>query len=87
MASLALAVTLILLSLILIGPLSYIISSFDWMPLLIKYLLAICCIALGLWSIFIPMPLFQILGLVNLGIGIKILVKPIKKELKVDKPE
>ena len=87
MASLALVVALIFLSLILIGPLSYLISLFDWMPTIVKYLLALCCCAAGLWAIFVPVPLFKILGLMNLAIGIKILTKPSKKELKLDKVE
>lgn len=79
MASLALIVSLIFLSLIIIGPLSYIISSFDWVPKILKYLLAIICIVVGLWAIFIPVPLFKVLGLVNFSIGLKLTLGANKK--------
>jgi hypothetical protein len=79
MASLAIIVVLIFISLILIGPLSYIISLFEWMPNLIKYFFAIVCISIGLWALFIPVPLFKILGMVNFCIGIKIVLETNKK--------
>lgn len=80
MASLALIVSLIFLSVLIIGPLSYLISCFSWMPKLIVWLLAILTIIIGLWSIFIPVPLFRILGLMDLAIGLKILFgKPPKQ--------
>jgi hypothetical protein len=75
MASLALIISLIFLSLIIIGPLSYIICSFDWTPKLLKYFLAIFCMIVGLWAIFIPVPLFKILGLINFSIGLKLTLK------------
>ena len=59
MASLALIVSLIFLSLITLGPLSYIVSKFNCIPNLLKYLLGILCGAIGLWAIFIPVPLFK----------------------------
>ena len=79
MASLALIVSLIFLSSILIGPLSYILSLFSWMPKFIKYLLAIVCIVCGAWALFIPVPLFRILGLVDFCIGLKIGLETNKK--------
>jgi hypothetical protein len=87
MASLALIAGLIFLLLIFVGPFSYIICLFSWIPNLIKYLLGIICIGIGLWAIFIPVPIFQMLGLVNLAIGLKILLRGTKKELKLDKVE
>jgi hypothetical protein len=72
MASLALIVSLIFLSLIIIGPISYILCCFNWMPRYIKYLLGLSCISIGLWALVIPVPLFKILGLINFAIGIKI---------------
>jgi len=79
MASLALIVSLIFLCVLIIGPLSYFISSFEWIPKPIKYLLGLSCTAIGLWAIFIPVPLFKVLGLVNFSIGLKILLAPNKK--------
>ena len=76
MASLALVVSLIFLSLIIIGPITYILASFSWMPNLVKYLLGLVCSLIGLWAIFIPVPLFKIFGLVNFSIGIKVLLAP-----------
>lgn len=72
MASLALVVSLIFLSLIILGPISYMVCSFEWIPKFIKYLLAILCMVVGMWAIFIPVPLFRILGMVNFAIGLKI---------------
>lgn len=79
MASLALIVSLIFLSLIIIGPLSYIVCSFDWVPKLLKYLLAIVCMIIGLWAIFIPVPLFKVLGIANFAIGLKLTLGANKK--------
>lgn len=79
MASLAIIVSLIFLSLILIGPLSYILSLFGWMPMPIKYFFAILCVIIGLWAIFIPVPLFRILGIINFLIGLKIVLETNKK--------
>lgn len=79
MASLALIVSIIFLSLIILGPLSYIVSKFNCIPNTIKYLLGILCGAIGLWAIFIPVPLFRILGLINFSIGIKIILDTNKK--------
>jgi hypothetical protein len=80
MFSLALVVMFIFLSLLFIGPASYLLSSFVWMPSLIKWLLAISCIFVGGWACFIPVPLFRILGLLNIGIGIKIILDSSKKK-------
>jgi len=71
-ASLALVVSLIVISLIVLGPISYILCSFSWMPKLIKYLLALMCLFVGVWALFIPVLFIQILGFVNLSIGLKI---------------
>lgn len=72
MASLALLVSLIVISLIIIGPISYILCSLSWIPKFIKYLLALICIGLGIWALIIPVPFLKILGLLNLSIGLKI---------------
>jgi hypothetical protein len=79
MASLAIIVSLIFLCLVLIGPLSYILSLFGWMPNLIKYILSIICMIVGLWAVFIPVPLFRILGIINFLIGLKIVLETNKK--------
>jgi len=73
MASLALLITIIFLCVLIIGPISYLLSLFSWMPKIIKWLLALCCILIGGWSLFMPLPLFRILGLIDLAIGLKII--------------
>jgi hypothetical protein len=80
MASLALIVSLIFLSVLIIGPLSYLISCFSWMPKLIIWLLAALTIFIGLWALFIPVPLFRILGLIDLAIGLRILMTKPEKQ-------
>lgn len=72
MAGLALIVSLIFISLIIIGPASYFLSLVNCIPQFIKYLLSLLCIAVGLWALFVPVPLFRILGLINFSIGLKI---------------
>ena len=74
MASLALIVSLIVISLIILGPMSYVLCSFSWMPKFIKYSLALVCIGVGIWAILIPVPFLKILGLLNLAIGLKIVL-------------
>lgn len=80
MASLALLVSLIILSLIVIGPITYILCSLSWMPDLLRYLMGIACAGIGLWAIFIPVPLCRILGLINFSIGVKVLLAPKNKK-------
>jgi hypothetical protein len=79
MGSLAVVVSIILLCLILLGPITYVISSIGIVPKVIKYLLGIIDVGIGIWALFIPVPMMRILGLVNLSIGIKILLDGNKK--------
>lgn len=74
MAGLALVVCVIFLSLLILGPLSYILCSFYWVPKFIKYLLSIVCVLIGIWAINVPIPLFRILGILNFGIGLRIIL-------------
>jgi len=74
MASLVLLASLIILSLIVIGPITYILCSLSCIPDIFRYLMGIACASIGLWAIFIPVPLCRILGLVNFSIGLKVLL-------------
>lgn len=78
MISLAVIVCLIFLVLLLIGPISYVLSFSGYIPKFIQYILATLCILIGIWACFIPVPLFRLLGFVNCCIGIKIFLA--KKE-------
>jgi hypothetical protein len=73
MASLALLVTIIFLSVLIIGPISYLISLFDWMPKLIVWTLGLLCIFVGGMAFTLPVVFLKIVGLVDVAIGFKIL--------------
>jgi len=49
------------------------------MPNIIVWILGLLCILVGGWSMFMPVPLFRILGLIDLAIGFKILASKRKK--------
>jgi hypothetical protein len=80
MASLALLVSIIFLSVLIIGPISYLLSSFPWMPNLIKWIMAIVCIFIGGWVCFLPIPFLRALGLIDIGIGLKIISDSTQKK-------
>jgi uncharacterized membrane protein len=82
MASLAILVAIIFVSVLLIGPMSYILSLFDWMPSTIVWIMGLLCILVGGWSMLVPVSLFKILGLVDLLIGFKIITD--KREKKTE---
>jgi hypothetical protein len=69
MASLALLVAIMFVSVLLIGPLCYIISLFEWMPKLIIYPLSAVTICIGLWWLFLPVPNIRYMGLVPIYLG------------------
>lgn len=71
MASLAVLVSLIFLSVIVVGPLTYIISLFRWMPNIIIYLLGIGCIFIGIWWLMLPIPAIKYYGIVDIFCGYK----------------
>ena len=78
MASLALLVTIIFLSVILVGPISYALSLFSWMPKIVLWTMGACCIFIGAWACFIPVFLIRIFGLIDIAIGFKIISNTLK---------
>jgi len=73
MASLALLVIIIFLSVLIIGPLSYILSLFDWMPRFIVWIMGILCIFVGGMTFTLPVLLLKVFGLIDIAIGFKII--------------
>lgn len=79
MASLALLASLVFLSVLIIGPMIYILSLFAWMPDLIINILAVICIGIGVWWLLLPLPMIRYYGLVNVLIGYKVIASRYKK--------
>ncbi len=73
MASLALLVTLIFLSVLIIGPISYLLSLFPWMPKLVVWIMGLLCIFVGGMTFTLPVVFLKVLGLVDIAIGFKII--------------
>ena len=73
MASLALIVTLIFLSVLVIGPISYLLSLFDWMPELVVWVLGLLCILVGGLAFTLPLVFLKVFGLIDIAIGFKII--------------
>jgi hypothetical protein len=73
MASLALLVTIIVLSVLIIGPLSYILSSFNWMPRFFVWIMGLLCIFVGGMTFTMPVVFLKVLGLIDIAIGFKII--------------
>jgi cytochrome c biogenesis protein CcdA len=80
MASLALAASIMFLVVLIIGPASYIISSFINLPKWIIYILAIINILIGLWWLLLPLPVIRYIGLVDIYIGWRLCDKGEKKK-------
>lgn len=79
MASLALLVTIIFLSVLIIGPLSYILSLFDWMPKIIVWTMGFFCILVGGMTFTLPVVFLKVLGLIDIAIGFKIISDKFQK--------
>jgi hypothetical protein len=73
MASLALIVTIIFFSVIIIGPLSYILSLFNWMPRFFVWIMGLLCILVGCMTFTLPVVFLKVLGLIDIAIGFKII--------------
>ena len=80
MASLALLVTIIFLSVLIIGPLSYSLSLFDWMPKTIVWIMGLLCIFVGSMTFTLPLVFLKVLGLIDIAIGFKIITDRWKKK-------
>jgi hypothetical protein len=79
MASLALIVTIIFLSVLIIGPLSYLLSLFDWMPKFLVWIMGLLCIFVGGMTFTLPVVFLKVLGLVDIAIGFKIIADKSQK--------
>jgi len=73
MASLALLVTIIFLSVLIIGPMSYLLSLFDWMPKFVVWIMGLLCILVGGMTFTLPVVFLKVLGLIDIAIGFKII--------------
>jgi hypothetical protein len=73
MASLAILVTIIFLSVLIIGPMSYLLSLFDWMPKFVVWIMGLLCILVGGMTFTLPVPFLKVLGLIDIAIGFKII--------------
>jgi hypothetical protein len=73
MASLALLVSIIFLSVLIIGPISYLLSLFSWMPKLVIWIMGLLCIFVGGMTFTLPVVFLKVLGLVDIAIGFKII--------------
>ncbi len=69
MASLALLASLITLSIILSGPLSWILSRINIIPNIIIYLIGSCTIFIGVWFFLLPIAGIRYIGLVSAWLG------------------
>ena len=79
MASLALLVTIIFLSVLIIGPLSYLLSLFSWMPRFVVWIMGLLCILVGGLTFTIPVVFLKVLGLIDIAIGFKIIADKSQK--------
>ena len=73
MASLALLVAIIFLSVLIIGPISYLLSLFDWMPKFVVWIMGLLCIFVGGMTFTLPVVLLKVFGLIDIAIGFKII--------------
>jgi len=80
MASLALIASLVVLSTILVGPLTYFLAKLEFNSTII-YLMSIFCLLNGIWFMMIGLPIWYI-GLVPIYFGYISIVKANEKETK-----
>ena len=80
MASLAILVSIIFLSVLIIGPLSYLLSLFSWMPKVVVWIMGILCILVGGMTFTLPVVFLKVLGLIDIAIGFKIIADRRKKK-------
>jgi hypothetical protein len=73
MASLAILVSILFLIVILIGPMCYILTSFEWMPKWIVWTFGLISIIIGGWWLCLPLPIVRFIGLLPIFLGIKII--------------
>lgn len=69
MASLALLVTLMLFFVILLGPLTWILSKSIYVPKLVIWILGLLSIGFGMYWFFLPVSFLKIFGLLTAYLG------------------
>jgi len=79
MFSLAILASVTFLLVLLVGPLSYLLTKIINLPSWIIYLLAIANIGIGLWWLLLPIPNIRFIGLIDILIGWKLCVIGDKK--------
>jgi hypothetical protein len=72
MFSLAILASVAFLLVLLVGPLSYLLTKIINLPSWIIYLLAIANIGIGLWWLLLPIPNIRFIGLIDILIGWKL---------------
>lgn len=80
MASLALVVSLIMLTIILVGPLTYILARLNF-PSVIVYIMSIFCVVSGVWFAMIGLPVWYF-GLIPIYFGYISIVKANENQTK-----
>lgn len=79
MFSLAILASITFIVVLLVGPLSYLLTKIIDLPSWIIYLLAIANIGIGLWWLLLPIPNIRFIGLIDILIGWKLCVIGDKK--------
>jgi hypothetical protein len=69
MASLALMVTLMLIFVILLGPLTWLLSKSIYVPVFIIWILGLLSIGIGIYWFFLPVSFLKICGLLTAYLG------------------
>ena len=69
MASLALLVTLMLLFVVLLGPATYLLSRFNFVPQFIIWIMGLFCIVIGIYWFFLPVNFLRFFGLLTAYLG------------------
>jgi hypothetical protein len=84
MESLALFAGLIFLSVLFIGPITYILSCIKYVPQGIVVMFSVTSIAMGFWWIFLPLGIIGWMGLLPIVFGFWALDKRVKKKMEED---
>lgn len=69
MASLALLVTLMFLFVVLLGPLTWLLSRLDYIPDMVIWLLGLLSIGVGMYWFFLPVNFLKFFGLLTAYLG------------------
>lgn len=71
MASLALMASVVVLIVLIIGPLTYILSKLYWIPTILIWIIGLGSIAMGIWWLLLPIPAIKYYGLIDIFCGYK----------------